>query len=326
MRIVQRINDFKDIICDMLDDIKNLFRSNKDNLDIKNFVKQVLKYFKTEVNDSSTDQAIQFPMVFEIRLCSDDYKNLKQLIPGQFDAILNGFYKIISAKQKDYPHAVVKNPNRYWMFTISESDGIDKGKVDIISNFYGPDIRTANREVMTDEDRTDDTMASSDGELGSIAGMAFNFDVLNGVKRHNNGQYTCDFDINRLQNYNQDNQSRNERRTLATLTWKSDNTKTKSSRPFLMKENSIFISNSKDTRFNPSGILKVDDELIEQDHVQIRYVESEDKFEMCAFADEVRLNQIPVPMSKGRDYIWKTLSKKSTIIIRNSLIIKFVAS
>lgn len=325
MKIVQRINDFKDIICDMLDDIKDLFRRNQD-LDIKNFVKQVLRFFKTAMKGSSTNQVIQFPMVFEIRLCPYDYKNLKQLIPGQFDAILNGFYKIIFAQQKDYPHAVVKNPNRYWMFTISESDGIDKGKVDIKSNFYGPDVRTADRDAMADADRTDETMASSNGELGSIAGTAFNTDVLNGVKRHNNGLYTCDFDINRLQNNNQDSRSRNERRTLATLTWKSDKTKMKSSRPFLMQENSVFISNSKDTRFNPSGILKVDDELIEQDHVQIRYVESEDKFEMCAFADEVRLNQIPVPVSEGRDYIWKTMSKKSTIIIRNSLIIKFVAS
>lgn len=323
MRIVQQINDFKDVICDKLDDVKNLFSPNNNKLDIKNFVKQVLKKFKAKVNDSSTDQVIQFPMVFDIRLCQEDYKNLKQLIPGQFDAILKGFYKIVYEKLKDYPHAEVKNINRYWMFTISESDGIDKGKVDIKTDLYGSDIRTADMGALENVDGSDETLASSNGELGSIAGTAFNLDVLNGGKRHKNGQYTYDFDINRI--YNKGNQSKNERRALAALTWKSDKSKMKSSRPFLMQENSVFISNSRDTRFNPTGIMKVDDDLVEQDHIQIKYVESEEEFEMCAFADEVRLNQILVPQSKGQNYIWKTMPKKSTIIIRNSLIIKFVA-
>ncbi|MDO5316667.1 MAG: hypothetical protein Q4F82_11275 [bacterium] len=335
------------VVKDILDRIRPIFDSEgnklklqkEDRLNIRRFIDQVVKQFKADMDDVVGYQVIQFPMVFDILLCQDDYNRLNKAIRGVLPEIVSSFYGIIKEKKRELPDSVVRNANKYWIFAYSASDTwkdeagnlipIAKGEVITRATLYDSDIRAAENKGNIDSMSSVSSVSSvssAKGRIGSLTGTAYNLDILDGARIHANGKITFDFDSNLSQDLKEINRTRNEAKTLAVLTWESDKNGKNASNPFYMMENRISISGPKDTRNNPSGILKIDDNLVEQDHVQIRYMESEKKFEICAFADGVRLNQFAIPVSQGQNITWMSMSKKSSIIIRNYITIKFVAS
>lgn len=307
----------------------------EDKLTIRRFEEMVWAQFEDDMEDFVGGRVIQFPMVFDIMLCPDDYKRLKQGIPGVLPELISGFYGRIKERKAKISGAVVKNVNRYWLFTYSESDGwsdedgnfhkITKGEVIVQAALYGSDIRAEEDGIQIDSRSSVTSVWSSKSGVGSLSGTAINLEILEGGHLHANRQFSFDFDRDLNQDLERIEQSRTVRDDLAVLTWESVKNGKKSGKPFLMKENTITISGPKDTRKNnPSGIVIIDDDIVEKDHVQIRYNELSKRFEMCAFADGVRLNQIAVPISQGQIINWTAMSNKSTIIIRNYITIKFV--
>lgn len=332
-----KLKDIIDLIRPVFDsDGNKLELQGEDRLNIRGFIDQVTNQFKVDMDKVVGYKVIQFPMVFNILMRQEDYKRLNKAIRGVLPEIISKFYCIIKEKQHELPDSIVSNANKYWVFSYSASDAyqddagntieIKEHEVITQDTLYDTDIR----DVRNGNDKEINMVLSSlssvsslSGRLGSLSGTAFNLDILGGGRIHANGKITFDFDNSLNQDLKEINKTRNESKVLAIMTWESDKNNTFS---FKMMEKNISISGPKDIRNNPSSILKVDNILVEQDHVQIRYLESENKFQICAFADGVRLNQILVPLSHGQNITWMSMLKKSTIIIRNHITIRFVAS
>lgn len=335
-----KLKDIINLIRPIFDsDGNKLDLQNEDKLNIRGFIDQVTNQFKVDMDEFVGYKVIQFPMVFDILMRQEDFNRLNKAIRGVLPEIVSKFYGIIKEKKNELPDSVVKNANKYWIFSYSASDAtpdeagnmrpIELGEVITRATLYYADVRTADNNENKDKESSVSSMSSVSnlkGRIGSLTGTAYNLDILGGGMIHANGKITFDFDSNLGQDIKEINRNRNESNMLALLTWESDKSDKKSSSSFKMIENRITISGPKDIRNNPSSILKIDDNLVEQDHVQIRYLESENKFQICAFADGVRRNQILVPVSQGQNITWVPLLNKSTLIIRNHITIRFVAS
>lgn len=310
-----------------------------DKMNIRDLIKQVVKQFEEGMDEVVGDLTIQFPMVFDILLCTEDYNRLEQAIPAIFPELVSRFYGIIKTKRDNVRGAVVSHTNKYWLFTYSASDGypdengnfvtMEKGKVTVQAYLYGEDIRNINVGNSTDtrSSRSSRVSTRSTTTNGSFSSSAFNIDVLRGGMLHANQAVSFDFDPEMNQDLDTIRGAGNKREeAFAVLTWRSEKTNKGSDKPFMMKENTVTISGPSDTRTNnPSGILIVDDDTVAKDHVQIKYVKDKNGFEICAFSSDVRVNSFPVAVSQGQDIAWMALSRKSTILIKDNVRIDFAA-
>ena len=295
---------------------------------IMTLMTQVEEEFEKGMKLYSWKGIIQFPMVFDVLLCPQDYELFKQAIPGVLPQLVSDFYGIIK-NRRDQMNGAVSPTNKYWQFRFSacqftgdDADEIEikPGQVVTKTMLYSDDIRDV--PIQGGDSQTRTSVRSS---RSSITGKAFNLDVLRGGTILANKIIIFDFD----QDLSQELKSirgRSPQKVLATLIWKSDIDSRKSSHPFLMKENTLIISGPKDVRDNPSGIMKINMSQVETDHVHIRYSETENSFQICAFADGVRVDEALVPVSKSQNSDWKPLKKESEIIIRDSVTVFFKVS
>lgn len=301
-------------------------------VNIGSLMLQVEDHFKDVMERLSPPRIVQFPMVFEILLCPHDYELLKQGIPGMLPNLISDFYGIIKERLKKSGEGADFNAaNKYWQFSFSaceivrqngEETEVTPGRYFTLADLYSTDVRDTPQ--VSDDGYETKTRKSVKDSRNSLTGTAINLEILRGGTYLSNNTFIFDFDPELSQDLKKIRRA-TPQKALATITWFSDATAKKSNKPFLMLESTITISGPKDTRNNPSGILKIDDNSVEKEHVQIHYVESKNEFQICAFANDVRVNEIDIPVSKGQNLEWKPLKKKSEIIIRDVVTITFEA-
>lgn len=300
---------------------------------IMTLMTQVEEEFEKGMKLYSWKQIIQFPMVFDILLCPQDYELFKQAIPGILPQLISDFYGIIKKRRDQISGSVVSPTNKYWQFRYSacQFTGEAEDEIEIMPGqiitktmLFSDDIRTIPLSGGGDGRETQ-TRTSVRSSRSSITGKAINLEILRGGTMLANRVIIFDFD-HELNQELKTIKGRSPQKSLASLTWKSDVDSRKSSQPFLMKENTLIISGPKDVRDNPSGIMKINMNQVETDHVHIRYSETENTFQVCAFADGVRVDEVLVPVSKSQNSDWKPLKKESEIIIRDSVTVFFMVS
>ena len=88
-----------------------------------------------------------------------------------------------------------------------------------------------------------------------------------------------------------------------------------------MKDNLVHISGRNESRKGDSFFI-IDSDTIMDSHVQIKYVDSEKKFQIAAYGP-VRLNSRKIDESIGRNVKWYDLANNSSIFINNEINVKF---
>lgn len=316
---------------------KDLSLSKEDKLTIRGLERKIRKQFEKDMEDYRGDYTIQFPMVFDILLCPDDYKRYEKGIPGILPELVSSFYGIIKRERDKVQGTVVKNTNRYWLFTYGPGDlakdengntiQIPKGEVVVQAALYGEDVR-AEAKDLSDGATGDYSSTNSRSSVTSISslseGTAFNIGVLDGGYMHSNSMASFNYDPNLPTDLNTIKQSRSSsKKGYALLSWISLNTMEKSKQDFQMLEDMISISGTSDTRENPLGIMKIKDGLVKQDHVQIRHIEN--GFQICAYYNDVSVAGKKLEVSEKQNPKWVALPDKCSIVIANSVTVSFRA-
>lgn len=329
----------KDKVKAFLKELREKNGGSEDNLQneelvisIGNLMLQIEGQFKEVIKTMSAPRIVQFPMVFEILLCPHDYELLKQGIPGMLPNLIADFYGIIKDKLKKSGEGADYNAsNKYWQFSFSacefirqngEEIEITSGRYITLADLYAIDIRDTHQVNGDGYERR--TRKSVKDSRNSLTGMAINLEILRGGAYLSNNTFVFDFDPDLSQELKTIRKAKSKKE-LASIEWFSDTTSKKSLQPFKMLESTITISGPKENRDNPSCILKIDDASVDKDHVQIHYLEAKDEFQICAFADGVRVDEVVIPVSQGQNMNWRPLNKRAEIIIRDAVTIKFKA-
>ena len=270
-------------------------------LTIRKMKKQIVLQFKRDLEIFRGDSIIQFPMVFDILLRPEDYRCLEKGIPGLLPELISSFYGILK-RIRDCEHGTeIVNINRYWLFSYGPSDfaedkdgntfPIPEGEVLSQAALYGEDVRIEAKDAPQPNQNGGSILTrSSVTSIFSLTnGTAFNMDVLGIASLHSNRTISFNFDPNLNTDLKAIIGTRNASRDVhALISWVSLNTMERSKQNFQMLEKSIFISGSDDTRENALGILKIMDDIVKTDHAQIRYDDSKNEFQICAYYNNVR--------------------------------------
>lgn len=311
--------------------------STEEKLTIRKLEKKILERFEKDLETFRGEHVIQFPMVFDIFLNPDDFKSFGEGIPGLLPELVAAFYGVIKEKRDADPKNVVRNTNRYWLFTFSPSDYIEqedgtpfiipKGDAAIQASLIGEDIRMGSQnpsQPASDDSQKVFTRTNVTSISSLSNGTAFNLDVLAGGYWHANGMASFNFDSNLPTDIKTVANTRNSSKNVrALLSWFSLNTMERSSHEFQMMETTISISGTEDPRDNSLYIMKINDSVVKKEHVQIRFTGSE--FQICTFYEHVLVAEKELAVSERQNPQWVTLPNRCSIVIANSVTISFDA-
>lgn len=300
---------------------------NETETTIVDLIDQVIVDFKILMKRNSGRQTIQFPMVFDILLCPQDYQSFEQSIYGAFDEIIRNCYYYIKEKRDSITGSVVNAMNKYWLFRFGECpatikiNGKEKiptpGKILTIASFISDDLLNGSQQG---EGQKNGVRKTGTNTRSSFAGKAINLEFLRGgvLLPNNTAVFMFDPELSRVIPVKTNN-------GFASITWRSLMSSRESKQPFIMKESPITISGPKREGEGSAFVMIIEDNKLEKDHIQIRYSEEGRQFQICAYADGVVVDEMPIPISKSDSPNWKPLPKDSEIIIRNSVSIAFKA-
>ena len=287
--------------------------------------KELIAHFKEEMEELSVNRRILYPMSFNILLHPDDYDIVGESLPYILPEVVAGFYAAIKQKCADIPGADATNPARYWFFQFassrvkSDEEGesfIVPGEIVTVGHLTTFDIKVAQQMSATDNIKLSVKCQNSNVNQNNV-----NQEALLGMDILTNNAFTFNFDKSMSESLADINSSqRGQESAFATLTYSVGGTNIH----FSMLDDLLIISGSGESR-RMENIMKIDSDAVAVGHVQIRYVEETNRFQICAYSD-TRLNMREIPLSTGGVPIWKDMSYNSNIFLNGEINIRFEAS
>lgn len=276
--------------------------------------------FRAMLKRESVGERMLYPMSFNILMEPTDYEDRKQALPFVLPQVVASFYKIIREMQQVYPDYTP--PARYWHFQFSASSAesvvdssllhIRKGHMTIVASLLTFDISNTSVDTNTRVSiKLDDSNVMNDVNL--------NWNAIKNLDIRSEGTFTCKFDdsLNMKTSDIAENFNSVAINGIAELSY--------SIGPriyhYIMKDELIHISGSNEKRKERS-IFVVECQEIINSHVQIKFISSENKFQLAAFGP-VRLNSRELQESVGRNVIWYDLANNSSIFINGQIAVKF---
>lgn len=296
----------------------------KETLTNKRLLKELVDHFRWMLEEESVGQRMLYPMAFKILLAPEDYNSRKQSLPFVLPEVVAAFYAIIDEKKNEYPDYTP--PSRYWYFQFlpSQIDTIQtegnshltvrKGHITTVASLMTYDIRSGNVSV---DNNTRVSVKLDDSNV--MNNVNINWDAIKAVDVIDEGTFIYNFD----KSLNQDTRHIIESSNMAQVSGLAELSYSKGGKNYhyIMKDNLVHISGRNESRKGSSFFI-IDSDTIMDSHVQIKYVDSEKKFQIAAYGP-VRLNSRKIDESSGRDVKWYDLSNNSSIFINDEIKVRF---
>lgn len=277
---------------------------------------QLVSHFSEALLNESVGNRMLYPMSYNVIMHNEDYNARIQALPFVLPEIVAAFYSKISEMSNRFPN--YNPPARYWFFQFSGCNvenipqggnvlNIQRGRLTTIAHLLTSDeseplgtsieanvnvsIKIEGSDVMAGTNIDPNALKNLDMVSENI--FKFKFDpTLNG-------------DTRRIQAYSN--------MELAELSYTDGAYNYK----FSMQDNLIHVSGNRETR-KGREIFKVNDDNIQNSHVQIKHDQVEQRFYIAIFGN-TRVNGRMVQMSQGGDVIWHPLANNSTIFFPDSM-------
>lgn len=289
----------------------------------------LLILFKDVLNKESLGNTMLFPMYFDILMHPDDYNDRKDALAVILPEFVEKFMEVINENRATYPK--VKNVSTKWVFQFSPCrvDGelsLDDGSV--IKVERGKLIKSAKlfyREQVNGNIHVDSNVkVSVKCDNSDVMNISFlNFEALKSVDIVEDGLYMYNYsDGSPITDKGK--QQKNEHidtsnpSSMATLTYTYQGHRIH----YTMLDERISISGRKDTR-KQRMIFKLENDNLENDHVQIKFDRKDNEFYLCAFG-KTKLNQRSLDLSVGGDVKWYKLADNSSIFMNDEIKVEFV--
>lgn len=294
----------------------------------KVLLNELVTHFEQSMEELSVGRRLLYPMSFNILMHPDDYNLTKESLPFVLPEVISQFYAVIKREKKKYHDGVnYAPPATYWFFQFSacqfgEKDGreglLERGKIITTGSLTTFDIQKAQSGVLSETN----VQLSVKCQNSNTNANNINMEALLGMDILSEGTYKFNFD----KNLNEDTStielsSRSRAKGWASLRW----TEGSITKTFPMNDTYIDISGSLETRTN-RNICRINSDAISVSHVQIRYDQTAQTFQLAAFA-KTRLNTREVPLSVGGTPNWVTLPKfNSKLFLNDAVSIEFNAN
>ena len=286
----------------------------------------LLILFKDVLNKESVGNTMLFPMYFDILMHPDDYNDRKDALAVILPEFVEKFMEVINENRATYPK--IKNVSTKWVFQFSPCrvDGelkMENGK--IIKVERGKLIKSAKlfykEEVNDNIHVVSNVKVSVKCDNSDVMNISYlNFEALKSVDIVEDGLYMYNYSPitdERKQQKNEHIDTSNPS-SMATLTYTNQGHRIH----YTMLDERISISGRKDTR-KQRMIFKLDNDNLENDHVQIKFDRKDNEFYLCAFG-KTKLNQRSLDLSVGGDVKWYKLADNSSIFMNDEIKVEFV--
>lgn len=295
----------------------------------KILLNELVDHFEQSMEELSVGRRLLYPMSFNILMHPDDYNQTKESFPFVLPEVISCFYASIKKEMNKYRDGVnYAPPATYWFFQFSackfgEEDGqeklIQRGKVITTGSLTIFDIQKAQSGGVRSEANIHLSVKCQNSNVND---NNINMAVLLGMDILSEGTYKFNFD----KNMNEDTSiinaaSTNQGKGWATLKWTEGNNQM----TYPMIDTYIDISGSAEKRTS-RNICPIKSDAVAVSHVQIRYDQITQTFQLAAFA-KTRLNSREVPLSTGGTPNWVSLPKfNSRLFLNDAVSIEFNAN
>ena len=292
-----------------------------DHLNNQLFLDILVKQFTEDLEDFSVGDRMLYPMSFNILLHKNDYAQLEMSLPFVLPQVVNSFYRVIEKYSDRYPDFTF--PATDWFFQITSCEmrpdniPIEESSPVVLASLLTLDLQKASQ--MDGELNIRSSYRAVNSEVNRK--MNINKDAILSMDIRAAGVVTIPPDYRKINAANKRTDvGRSSIRKYATLTYSTGTVDFH----YDMKEKSVFISGNADTR-NQNNILKLNSNDVIVNHLQIRFLEEEDKFQMAVFAP-TRVNGRELELSGEGVLKWYDLSNHSSILLNDSVCVKFETS
>lgn len=300
-----------------------------DGMSNRQLLDDLLILFKDVLNKESLGNTMLFPMYFDILMHPDDYNDRKDALAVILPEFVEKFMEVINENRATYPK--IKNVSTKWVFQFSPCrvDGeLEMGNGKIIKVERGKLIKSARlfyKEDVNGNIHVDSNVkVSVKCDNSDVMNISFlNFEALKSVDIVEDGLYMYNYsDGSPITDKGK--QQKNEHidasnpNSMATLTYTYQGHRIH----YTMLDERISISGRKDTR-KQRMIFKLENDKLENDHVQIKFDRKANEFYLCAFG-KTKLNQRSLDLSVGGDVKWYKLADNSSIFMNDEIKVEFV--
>ena len=291
------------------------------NQDIHDYVTE---HFRTQMKKKSLSNALMFPMSFTVILNKADYDEFKGYSQAVSQLIVQTFYKVIKEEQEADENKICMALATYWNISFLRCDDepmdvndkmvkVERGRPYICSTVHDKLI-----EQVKDSGESGSTFTVSQGGSQLYANVNINRETLDTLRLVGETHFQIDWDSQLStaqvsgESYGSNNSNDPAKAEIRTQ-----------GKVFKMKSGTYIISGNKEAR-SDKNIFRVNSDFVENGHLQLQYIESEQRFKMAAYADFVTLNDEPVPVSTANDKIYMDLEDGDEIsIFNNDVIMNF---
>ncbi len=295
----------------------------------KVLLQELVTHFEQSMEELSVGRRLLYPMSFNILMHPDDYDETKESFPFVLPEVISQFYASIKKEKNKYLNGVnYAPPATYWFFQFSacrfgEKDGhegfLERGKIITTGSLTTFDIQKAQSGGVRSEANIHLSVKCQNSNTND---NNINMDALLGMDILSEGTYKFNFDKNMNEDTNVINAaSTTQEKGWATLRW-SEGT---NNMTYTMLDTYIDVSGSTETR-KARNVCKIMSDSVAVSHVQIRYDQTTQTFQLAAFA-KTRLNSREVPLSTGGAPDWVSLPKfNSKLFLNDAVSIVFNAN
>lgn len=295
----------------------------------KVLLQELVTHFEQVMDEKSVGRRILYPMSFNILMHPDDYNETKESLPFVLPEVISQFYASIKKEKNKYLNGVnYAPPATYWFFQFSacrfgEKDGqeglLERGKIITTGSLTTFDIQKAQSGGVRSEANIHLSVKCQNSNTND---NNINMDALLGMDILSEGAYKFNFDKNMNEDTNVINAaSTTQEKGWATLRWSEG----ANNMTYPMLDTYIDVSGSAETR-KARNVCKIMNDAVAVSHVQIRYDQATQTFQLAAFA-KTRLNSREVPLSTGGSPNWVSLPKfNSKLFLNDTVSIEFNAN
>lgn len=297
--------------------------AKSDKLTNKVLYEELVQHFVCELDELSVGERMLYPMAFNVLMHPDDYGPREESLPFVLPEVVSRFYKIIESRRAEYANFIPAA--KYWFFQFSacelkQVEGkhggeriIEKGRISTVASLMALDM-SANTTMETNTRFSLKPQNSDPSGNNNI-----NMEAIRNLDFKGSSAFTFTFDKelkasseNIIASSNLGNVT-----GLATLTYSLG----ANNIHYDMRDNLVHISGSGDTR-TARTVFKLQNDQIQDSHVQIRYSPAENKFQIAAFG-QTRLNGRLLELSEGGTISWSNLPNDSQIFMNGVIAVNF---
>ena len=286
------------------------------------FYTQITDYFEQKITADSVGQRMLFDMGYIIWMHPWDHEKIRQQLIAIIPEVVDQFYEIIKKHLPQYPKCIPGSSEWWFQVTPTDvilgddreqlSDVMDVKPVEFIISSTFLSMRSLKSNV---SQQANVSLSFCPNNSDTLKNVNINRDLLVGIEVKDDVM-TIDFDFNKI-GVTPEPETVKQLHGLGTLSY----TTPQGEAVYNLRDRSFIVSGAGDKR-NQYNILVLPDESLITGHLEFRYNQEKNLFEVAAYGT-TRLNERLLAISTRDDMHWIPVARNSKFLLGNNFGLRF---